>query len=355
MTAVMQKSKIDIPIEVISSCELCGGKSSIVHSKLRDRLFGVEGEWALVRCQQCGYVWLDPRPTYEDIIKVYDGYSSRWASGDTSPSPLRKLKQAIKKRFLAIAYGYAGWGSWHTQLLGYLTFLLPALKAESAREVMYLHFQERGRLLDIGCGSGQFLYNMQQLGWQVEGTDLDPMAQNLARQKGINIRIGNLEVQNYPDDYFDAITMNHVIEHLHYPLKTVQECYRILRPRGRLIVVTPNIESLGHRQFGSDWVHLDPPRHLYLFSLETLKSMIQQSGLQIERANSISIDAYGTWLGSHNIRQTGRLNRDKAPKNVDKIRAHLFWLEEDIRLLLGQKNIGEEILLIAVKERGYGR
>lgn len=111
---------------------------------------------------------------------------------------------------------------------------------------------------------------LRQLGWHVEGLDLDPTAVKVASSRGLAIHLGSLKEQNFPDQSFDPVVSSHVIEHVHDPVGLLGECRRILRPDGKLVIITPNIASWGHAWFRSNWLALDPPRHLHLFKATSL-------------------------------------------------------------------------------------
>jgi SAM-dependent methyltransferase len=89
-----------------------------------------------------------------------------------------------------------------------------------------------------------------------------------------------LEDQHYPDASFDAVTLNHVIEHVPDPIQTLRECARILKKDGRLVILTPNSSSLGHRVFKQDWRGLEPPRHLHLFSMQSMRRTLELAGFR---------------------------------------------------------------------------
>jgi SAM-dependent methyltransferase len=135
-----------------------------------------------------------------------------------------------------------------------------------------------GRLLDVGCGSGDWLVGMRGLGWSVEGTDPDIAATRAAAEQGVTAFCGFLEERRFPDDHFDVVCLNHVIEHLSSPLETLEECYRVLKPGGRLVVATPNTDSWSHRVFRGSWRGLEPPRHLHLFSRSSLSRAMRSAG-----------------------------------------------------------------------------
>src|SRR5258708_36641931 len=98
---------------------------------------------------------------------------------------------------------------------------------------------------------------MRRLGGDAEGVDVDPLAVENARARGLPVRLGDLAAQRYPADHFDAIYMSHVIEHVHDPVALLSECRRVLKVGGRLVALTPNVESWGHRRFQRAWAPLD--------------------------------------------------------------------------------------------------
>jgi 2-polyprenyl-3-methyl-5-hydroxy-6-metoxy-1,4-benzoquinol methylase len=203
--------------------------------------------------------------------------------------------------------------------------------------------------LEIGCGSGAFLDGMQQLGWQVEGIDTDPQAIEIARSNySLNLRKGSLSEQRFPNATFDAVVMCHVFEHVPDPRALLSECRRILAPGGTLVITTPNILSLGHRRFQSAWVHLDPPRHLHIFSLDSLRSIVADSGLIPKTLRSTTRWAQGVCTLSSYIRRDGVTQMGRGGNWHIKLRSVLFRSMESFALHL-DKAAGEELLLIAKK------
>jgi SAM-dependent methyltransferase len=136
----------------------------------------------------------------------------------------------------------------------------------------------RPRLLDVGFGDASFLRAMGAAGWEVAGLEFDPKAVEAARDLGLEVAEATLETAPYEPGSFDAITLSHVIEHLHDPVAALKTCFRLLRPGGMLWLATPNLDSPGHRRFGANWFGLDPPRHLVLFNRRALERALGAAG-----------------------------------------------------------------------------
>lgn len=140
-----------------------------------------------------------------------------------------------------------------------------------------------GRYLDVGCVGGQFLYEMKRLNPTGEYYGVEPGNFDEKDVKGYDLKIfkGGLKEACYPDNYFDVITMNHVFEHIHNPSETMKELKRMLKIDGTLIISVPNYRSLTYKLFGKYWYHLDAPRHLFIYSGETLKRYADKFNLKI--------------------------------------------------------------------------
>ena len=340
-----------------STCFLCGSEGTFLYVELKDRLFGAAGEWNFKKCRnpECGLIWIDPMPTEKDISKAYRNYYTH-EHLDNKPEKYSFLKKLlylfynqIKKSYISYRYNYQleSFADWE-KYLGILMYFLPTRKAKIDFDAMYLHSQVGGHLLDIGCGNGQKLEMMQQLGWQTEGLDIDPIAIKKAKKKGMKVYLGTLKSQKYPNDYFDAITMSHIIEHVHDPLKTLQECKRILKPGKLLIVVTPNSKSWGHKLYRDSWLSLDPPRHLHIFSDLTLRALTEKAGFKKIRIFSTIRAANNLFIASRNIQNTGLYKWRSNQSCYMRIWAEGMQFIEWIILKI-RPDLGEEIVLIGEK------
>jgi 2-polyprenyl-3-methyl-5-hydroxy-6-metoxy-1,4-benzoquinol methylase len=291
----------------VKICALCHEPGQVLYSELRDRLFSAPGLWNLFSCQRCGLVWLNPQPAPQDLEEFYlDYFNHAETILSSSFSKARKdWRHKLKMSVLAMNFGYSDpsvGSAW--KHLGKALGLLPMLHDWAGRLVMFLPVVGSGRLLDVGCGDGAFMSAMREGGWDVLGVEPDREAARIARERRrLHVVTGTLEEASLPAHSMDAITMNHVIEHVPDPLASLKECRRILRFGGKLAIATPNVESLGHRLSGVEWPDLDPPRHLHLFSLRTLGAFVEKAGLQIELLRSrVAFRSWGSLVAETSVR-----------------------------------------------------
>src|SRR5438445_5746630 len=345
MTASSQNE--GVRVESAPVCALCGAGGVALFVGLRDRLFGAPGLWRLLRCSRCSMVWLDPRPIQEDIGRLYATYYTH----DT-PAPGSKrwelLRKALKDSLLAACFGYGALTAKPLHMaVGRVLSLIPPARDRVGGRVMWLDASRRGRLLDVGAGTGQFLADMRALGWDVMGVEPDPAAAVAANQSVVQ---GTLEEAHIQGKGFDVVTMNHVIEHVRDPIDTLRHCRRVLKDKGRLVLVTPNIQSLGRRWFGATWLHWDPPRHLFLFTPETLRSLAEAAGFQVVELRTSGRAASSAWNASAAIRRRGALTPGSLQAVAERrsVRGLLFAIVEN--LLLNTLSCGEEIVLVATKQ-----
>jgi SAM-dependent methyltransferase len=125
----------------------------------------------------------------------------------------------------------------------------------------------------------------------------------VATKNGLDVALGSLEQQCYPSEHFDAVTLSHVIEHVPDPVGTLVECARLLKKGGKLVIATPNNASLGHRLFGRNWRGLEPPRHLHIFSPQSLRRTLGMAGFQNitirpQVARSVILESFNLWRGA---------------------------------------------------------
>lgn len=311
------------------NCYLCGSKGILLYRDLKDRLFDVPGAWSLKRCSnlECGLIWLDPLPIEEDIDKAYRTYYTH-------------IREKNKRSFI-----------WNLLNRTYQLFLCatPIYWERKRLNLMYLDKVSPGRLLEIGCGDGKRLAEFQAKGWKVEGQDIDPKATVFCwNDDDFKVHLGAIEQLAFLESQFDAVIMNHVIEHVHDPTTLLKNCRHLLKPRGVLVVVTPNIDSYGHTKFQAYWRGLEPPRHIHLFNCRTLLQVAKKAGF----------DQYDSWTTAANAEHIAAGSLDiqvsKQPKTTFRYKLNKICFVIKFQLLArivwsSRKYSGEECILRAVK------
>ena len=185
-------------------CHFCGTTGSLLHRGVRDRLYGVPGEWNFRRCENRagGVVWLDPMPIETDLHEAYADY---YTHADERSDP-------------GAAHGAS---SARVVVTALEQLWLGALGLKSARhriDVMFLDDVLPGQALDVGCGDGRLLAALRDRGWIVEGQETDAAAaENTRRTRDFTVHLGDLRHLALPAASFDAVIMNHVIEHAYDP------------------------------------------------------------------------------------------------------------------------------------------
>lgn len=310
-------------------CPFCGTPGVPIHAGLTDRLWGVPGEWSLVRCQApaCGLAWISPMPSLEQIPALYARYYTHEAGETADNRPAGARVGTVLAPFYSLLLRITGIRHQRREL-----------------NDLYLGGRKPGRLLEVGCGDGRRLRRLRKRGWEVEGQEVDPQAAVLQREPDIPVHLGELTALGLPGASYDAIALNHVIEHVPDPVALVAECRRLLSPGGVLVVVTPNLDSTGHRLFGDGWRGLEPPRHLHLFTAHTLASLAQRSGF----------NTFGTWttaakaetFSAGSVHQNASRGHPATAHTVltdmgFQLRAWMRWLKA--------RDSGEECVLMATR------
>ncbi len=304
------------------ACVLCNSYGTCLYDHLTDMTFESDKEWSLYRCsnRDCRLIWLDPMPAPKDTMQAYEeGYYTHDL----------EMESLLSRVMVWIKVGKLG------KLLGYEPYLIGFPK---------------GRLLDVGCGNGRYLNEMRRLGWQVEGLDPDPLSVSLARDKyNLNVHETTLENSVLHDESYDVITLNHVIEHLHDPAACLSKCIKLLRPGGHLIIRTPNADSLGHRVFGESWFPLEVPRHFYIFSSQSLRSLAEKVGFEVRFTRTAPRDACAVFVKSWNNNDalTSRVRSQASASTIPVL--GLGFLLFEFLALTSNRSSGEELVLFLLK------
>lgn len=138
-------------------------------------------------------------------------------------------------------------------------------------------------ILDIGCGSGNFLAGLNSTKFDRFGTEINREGYQLGRERGLKIFLGNLTNIDFGKKKFDVISLWHVLEHVEEPTILFKQISKLLKPKGILILQVPNTDSLGFRFGQKYWFHLDSPRHLILYNPKSVAVLCHRTGFKIKR------------------------------------------------------------------------
>jgi 2-polyprenyl-3-methyl-5-hydroxy-6-metoxy-1,4-benzoquinol methylase len=279
-------------------CLICNQTGVKCYCNVKDKLFETRGRWTIYRCENCDIFWIAEKIKQEDLSHFYKNIpvsETKFYNFDD-----KNIRSYLKRLILGASFNYKKLVENKIELfLGYLLSALPIYK-KIYFEVMGVKYKKNGKLLDIGSGTGQFIYKMKNLGWDAYGIEpYNKRAAFYAQKKNLSVLNQPFEDTKFPDNYFNVIVINHVIEHLPNPIVVLHECYRILKPGGELILNTPNSNSLVHKIFGENYYHLDPPRHLYLFSIKALEKIFRSTGFVLEK--KVSFTRIPSWIESRAI------------------------------------------------------
>ena len=195
--------------------------------------------------------------------------------------------------------------------------------------------ENKGKILDIGAGTGDFLAFVKQNGWQTIGVEPSQKAKEIATNKGVEFVNETSELENQS---FDIITMWHVLEHVPDLEKQIQELKRLLKPNGSLIVAVPNFKSFDANHYKEFWAAYDVPIHFWHFSKTAIKLLFEKQNMKLEKVLPMKFDAFYVSLLSEKYK-TGKMKYIKAffiglksnfkAKQTSEYSSHIYILKNN--------------------------
>lgn len=248
---VMYSKEMKVNLEE-ASCPLCLDTHGEVVVKGKDIINNLPGEFVVIKCESCGLMRTNPRPTLDTIGFYYPDDYAPYLSTVIKMADESNKKKSLKK-FI-------------TRYMGANNREIPSLPP--------------GQLLEIGCGSGDFLKTMQTKGWTVKGLEPSATAADNAKKQGLDVDCGNLENMTLPENHFDLVVGWMVLEHLHHPANGLKKLHAALKPGGVLVLSVPDMGGLDFRFFKQYYYALHLPNHLFHFTQPTLKKLLIHNGFK---------------------------------------------------------------------------
>lgn len=295
------------------NCILCGSKGKIFYQRTNN------GD-CILKCLQCGMLFVNPQPTQEQLEEFYRDFDSGYQ--------LKYKDQVIKR----------------------------------SKKIFDLvqKFRRNGRLLDVGCGYGFFLDIARKNGWQATGLELSPAAADFAKRNlGLQVFIGELAKINLEENYFDLISMQHVLEHLPDPVKILNILKTKLKDGGILLLIVPNASSLMARWAKINWLCLMEKSHLFHYNQATLKKLLEISGFRILFSTSFQwstqrlLWAFKVFIVGHKkSKEDVRLEEEIScyPQENNRLFKNLIIkIVSPFNWIVEKLSLGEEIVVLARK------
>ncbi len=268
------------------NCPICNSTNKhVLIDEARDINHGnVPGLWTFWKCDYCKSIYLNPIIQQDDLLLAYSKYDTH---AENDSIPFRKngkedFWHKIKLGYLYIRYGLNSGKKYYPY--GFLMYLAPPyIRAEWDTHMMRIPKTKNHKLklLDVGCGSGEFLKRARLCGWQVKGVDFDKVCIDIARKNGLDVIHGSINAIE-KTERFDVITLSNVIEHVHNPMQLISQSIELLNTGGKLCILTPSCDGPGLRKWRENWTTLDTPRHLFILSKDSLKFISKEKNIKIK-------------------------------------------------------------------------
>jgi len=266
-------------MEEIKQCLICGNDKFSEFLECKDYFLSNE-TFKIVECNKCGFTFINPRPEHSHLHRYYDSPEYISHSG-TNKGIVNSIYKKVRK---------------HTH---------------KNKMKLISKYSNGNTILDIGCGSGELLDLFNQNNWETIGIEPNPNARNFAKlEYGLEVNDEPF-ISNISDKSKDAITMWHVLEHVSGLNGRMLELKRILKDNGVLFIAVPNRLSYDAIHYQKYWAAYDVPRHLYHFTPDTMKKLLDKFNFSVVGTIPMKFDSYYVSMLSEKYK-TGKNNIIKA-------------------------------------------
>jgi 2-polyprenyl-3-methyl-5-hydroxy-6-metoxy-1,4-benzoquinol methylase len=242
----------------ITKCPLCSSSKFDVYMHTKDFFFTQE-EFTLSKCKNCDFVFTNPIP--QDLSGYYE--TTNYLSHNTGDNGI----------------------------MGNLYSMLRNINIKRKYKLV-TNYNPSGKILDIGCGTGELLNYFKNNKWEVSGVEPNDTARAFANKK-FNIDISKEEaLEVLPPNNFDVISMWHVLEHVSDLHNRLSQISKLLKKEGTIFIALPNLNSPDSKKYKEYWSAIDVPRHLYHFTEQSFKNLISKHNMKLVHAEPMKFDSY---------------------------------------------------------------
>ncbi|MFL5738954.1 MAG: methyltransferase domain-containing protein [Flavisolibacter sp.] len=288
-------------------CPVCASKEIEALLPVKDHSVSGE-EFMIWQCKKCGLRFTQDVPDENSIGRYYES-ADYISHTNTSRGLVNQLYRKIR------------------------TYTL-----EQKAKLVMQNTVEKGRILDMGAGIGAFLHTMKSKGWEVTGIEPDEGA----RTQAINLfrleLFDKASMWQLQQESFDAITLWHVLEHVHQLHAYVEQLKKVLKPKGKIFLALPNYQSWDSTIYKLHWAAYDVPRHLYHFSPQSLSILMEKHGLRVTQKKPMWFDSFyisllsskykngkTNWIGAA---WNGLLSNARALADKDRCSSVIYVVEK---------------------------
>lgn len=290
-------------------CPICLSENITEIQPVKD--FSVSGEtFKIMHCKNCDAKFTQDVPE-QNAIGPYYASEAYVSHSDSQKGIINSLYHIIRKR---------------------------TLKHKRKLVAKYTN-KTHGSILDIGCGTGAFLAEMKSAGWQTTGLEPDATArENAFKLHRIDPLLPEV-LFSLPKESFDAITLWHVLEHVHDVQGYLKQCRSLLKENGKIFIAVPNYNSYDAAVYGDAWAAYDVPRHLYHFTVKSMEAILKLNGLRLQQTLPMWFDSFYVSMLSEqyknnksnllNALMTGLRSNLKARKQTEKCSSIIYVIEKE--------------------------
>ncbi|HCQ29793.1 MAG TPA: hypothetical protein DIU39_05865 [Flavobacteriales bacterium] len=260
-------------MEKLKNCPICTSEESRLFLQCKDYTVS-QKVFDIVECSACGFKYTNPRPKPEELGKYYESEEYISHSG---------TKKGLIYKAYHIARNYT-----------------------LSKKFTLINKNQPKNLLDIGCGTGEFLNYCKQKGLNTTGVEPGEKARNFATFE-YSLTVFDEDFLKNTDKKFDVITMWHVLEHVPFLQQRMEELYALLSDDGALYIAVPNCESYDASYYGKYWAAYDVPRHLYHFTKKDISSLAEKNNFIVEKIFPMKLDSFYVSMLSEKYK-SGKIN-----------------------------------------------
>ena len=291
-------------METLDNCPICNSNQRSPFLACVDNTVSRE-TFQIVQCNSCGFKYTNPRPEEFELGKYYksEDYVSH---SNTKKGFINSTYQSVRKYTL-----------------------LKKLQLIS-------QYFKTGKILDIGCGTGEFLNTCKKAKWETFGIEPDQDARKMAVENyGLDVK-GEGQLSVFPDASFDIISMWHVLEHVPRLNERIEDLKRLIKPNGIIIIAVPNCDSADAKTYKENWAAYDVPRHLYHFTPKDIELLFKNHQLRLFKTLPMVFDSFYVSMLSEKIK-SGKTNIIRSTWN---------GLRSNLSALKSGKTYSSQIYLI---------